>query len=230
MATNSSADYPVKFRVDSPEGPRNRLSVLLRPILALPILIIITLLTGQSDPSQYDYESYRGWEVAHPWRGGMNDMGPGMAGVGAGLGIATALMILFRRKYPRWWFDWNLELARFSARVGAYLLLLRDEYPSTDERQAVTLDLAYPDVPNELNRVLPLFKWLLVIPHYVVLAVLGALLAPVTFIGWIVILVTGRTPPWAFRYVEGVMRWGLRVAAYAFLLTTDQYPPFQFRQ
>lgn len=225
---NSSAGYPVQFQVDSPEGPRNRLSVLFRPILALPILIIITLLTGQNDPSQYD--SYRNWEVAHPWRGGMDDMGAGMAGVGAGLGIATALMILFRQKYPRWWFDWNLELTRFSARVGAYLLLLRDEYPSTDERQAVTLDIAYPDVPNELNRVLPLFKWLLAIPHYVVLAVLGALVAPVTFIAWIVILVTGRTPPWAFWYAEGVMRWGLRVAAYAFLLTTDQYPPFQLRQ
>lgn len=226
MATTSSS-YPVQFRVDYPEGPRNRLTVLVRVILALPILIIAHLLTGgASDPNQYS--SFGTMDFAHPgW--GMEDMGTGAAGVGAGLFLATALMILFRQKYPRWWFDWNLQLIRFTSRVSAYLFLLRDEYPSTDEEQAVTLEIAYPDVPNELNRVLPIFKWLLAIPHYVVLGVLTTVGVPVNIIGWIAILITGAQPQWVFRYVEGVMRWAVRVVAYSFLLTTDQYPPFQFR-
>jgi hypothetical protein len=137
------------------------------------------------------------------------------------------LMIVFRGKYPRWWFDWNLEISRFSARVGAYLFLLRDEYPSSDEQQAVTLEISYPDVQGQLNRVLPLFKWLLAIPHYIVLAILGIVSIFVVFIAWIAILITGRYPIWMFNYIVGLFRWGLRVAAYAFLLTTDQYPPFR---
>ena len=225
MAMNSSNGYPVQFRVDYPEGPRNRLSVLVRMILAVPILIIAGLLTGFGDTN--DFDRYRNWGWDWNWDGPR--MGAGAAGVAAGLSIATALMILFRQKYPRWWFDWNLELTRFTSRVSAYLLLLRDEYPSTDEQQAVSLDIAYPDVPNELSRVLPIFKWLLAIPHYVVLAVLGAVGTPVTIFGWIAILITGTQPQWVFRYVEGVMRWTIRVVAYAFLLTTDQYPPFQLR-
>lgn len=233
MATTSSG-YPVQFRVDYPEGPRNRLTVLVRPILALPILIIAHLLTGgASDPNQYSsFGNMGNMDFAHPW--GMDGldrmgMGTGAAGVGAGLFLATILMILFRRKYPRWWFDWNLQLIRFTSRVGAYLLLLRDEYPSTDEEQAVKVEIAYPDVPNDLNRVLPIFKWLLAIPHYVVLGVLTTVGVPVTIIGWIAILITGAQPQWVFRYVEGVMRWGTRVVCYSFLLTTDLYPPFQFR-
>lgn len=238
MATNgtTSSDYPVQFRVDYPEGPRNRLTVLVRPILALPILIIAHLLTGgaSGDPDQYtQYTSFENMDFAHPWGGDgmdrMGNLGPGAAGVGAGLFLATILMILFRGKYPRWWFDWNLQLTRFTSRVGAYLFLLRDDYPSTDEEQAVTVEIAYPDVPNELNRVLPIFKWLLGIPHYVVLGVLTTVGVPVNIIGWIAILITGAQPQWVFRYVEGVMRWAIRVGAYAFLLTTDRYPPFRFR-
>ena len=136
-------------------------------------------------------------------------------------------MILFRQKYPRWWFDWNLELSRFSTRVGAYLLLLRDEYPSTDERQAVTLDINYPDAENDLNRFLPLVKWLLAIPHLIILAVLGIVALLLTIIAWFAILIVGRYPRGMFAFVVGVYRWGTRVAAYAFLLTTDRYPPFR---
>ncbi len=134
-------------------------------------------------------------------------------------------MILFRQKYPRWWFNFALELSRFSARVGAYVLLLRDEYPSTDEAQAVQLDIDYPDA-TRLNRILPLFKWLLAIPHYVVLSVLGIVAAVMALISWISILVIGRQPRWAFDFLEGMMRWGWNVAAYAWLLTTDRYPRF----
>ena len=217
---NPSDSYPVQFRVEFPEGARNRGSVLVRLILAIPILIVASLLSGHSDPSQY--HTVGNWDLADS-----SSIATGAAGVGAGLAIATALMILFRQKYPRWWFNWNLELTRFSARIGAYLLLLRDEYPSTDEQQAVTLDIAYPDVPAELNRVLPLFKWLLAIPHYIVLSLLGIVVLPVSIVGWIVILVTGSQPRWIFEFMEGYLRWWLRVAAYAYLLTTDRYPPFR---
>ncbi len=213
MVDNASQAYPVRLSVDRPEGSRNRLSVFVRILLAIPILIIGALVTGSSQFGQADH----GW-----------DFGRTEALVGAvGLFLATALMILFRQKYPRWWFDWNLEVARFTTRINAYLLLLRDDYPSTDERQAVTVDIDYPDAKNDLNRVLPLFKWFLAIPHYIVLSVLGAASVVVAVLGWFAVLLTGALPTWMFRFLEGLLRWGLRVTAYAFLLTTDRYPPFR---
>lgn len=209
MTNDSSTDYPVQFRVEYPDGPRDRAAVLVRILLAIPILIIASLLSGSFAIPQQST--------------GMAGSEAGLAG--AGLTIATALMILFRQKYPRWWFDFVLALSRFSARIGAYLLLLRDEYPSTDEYQAVHLDIAYPDV-TELNRVLPLFKWLLAIPHYIVLSLLSVAALVIAVVSWVAILVTGEQPKWAFEFLEGLMRWAWRVAAYAFLLTTDRYPPF----
>ena len=207
--------YPVQFDVEYQEEGRNRLTALVRIILAIPIMIVIGLISssfvniGDPDPA---------------W-----DRGDASALIAAsGLWLATMLMIVFRAKYPRWWFDWNLEVSRFSARVGAYLFLLRDEYPSTDEHQAVTLDIAYPDVQEQLNRVLPLFKWLLAIPHYIVLAILGIVSLFVALFAWVAILITGRYPVWMFNYIVGVFRWGIRVIAYAFPLTTDRYPPFRF--
>ena len=207
--------YPVQFDVEYQEEGRNRLTALVRIILAIPIMIVIGLISssfvniGDPDPN---------------W-----DRGDTSALIAAsGLWLATMLMIVFRAKYPRWWFDWNLEVSRFSARVGAYLFLLRDEYPSTDEHQAVTLDIAYPDVQEQLNRVLPLFKWLLAIPHYIVLTILGIVSLFVALFAWVAILITGRYPVWMFNYIVGVFRWGIRVIAYAFLLTTDRYPPFRF--
>lgn len=113
--------------------------------------------------------------------------------------------------------------------VNVYLALLRDEYPSTDERQALRLDIRYPDAQRELNRWLPLVKWLLAIPHYVILFFLGiaALLAVV--ISWFAIVFTGRYPRALFDFVVGVLRWSARVAGYAFLLVTDAYPPFRLK-
>jgi hypothetical protein len=136
-------------------------------------------------------------------------------------------MILFRQKYPRWWFDWNLELLRFANRVGVYLALMDDRYPSTDEQQAVRLDYPYPDVPTELNRWLPLVKWLLAILHYIVLFFLGIAAVVVVIIAWFAILFTGRYPRGMFDFVEGVIRWNIRVVAYAIVLVTDRYPPFR---
>ena len=145
------------------------------------------------------------------------------------LTLPTLLLIVFRQKYPRWWYDWNLELLRFSNRIGAYLALMDDRYPSTDERQAVTLEFAYPDAKQELNRWLPLVKWLLAIPHYIVLFLLYIAVLVVVILAWFAILFTGRYPRGMFDFVEGVIRWHNRVVGYAFVLVTDQYPPFRLR-
>jgi hypothetical protein len=147
-------------------------------------------------------------------------------GITGGLFVATALMIVFRQRYPRWWFDFARELTRFGARVGAYLALLTDRYPSTVEEQSVHLEIDYPDAERDLNRWLPLVKWLLAIPHYIVLVVLGLVAFVVVVIAWVAILFTARYPRALFDFVVGVGRWSLRVAAYAFLLVTDRYPPF----
>ncbi len=136
------------------------------------------------------------------------------------------LMILFRKKYPKWLFDYQLELARFDARVIAYLGLLTDEYPSSDEEQTVHVEIAYPDAATELNRFMPLIKWLLAIPHFIVLWILNIVALLVTIIAWFAIMITGKYPSILFNFAVGVARWGLRVTSYAFLLTTDRYPPF----
>lgn len=142
------------------------------------------------------------------------------------LGLAPLLMILFRQKYPRWWFDWNLQLLRFTARVNTYLVLLTDEYPSTDDEQSVHLEMDYPNVEEDLNRWLPLIKWLLAIPHYIVLLVLGFVSLVLVVLSWFAIMFTGSFPRPFFDFVVGVLRWGYRVQAYVFLMVTDRYPPF----
>ncbi|MYD51461.1 MAG: DUF4389 domain-containing protein [Dehalococcoidia bacterium] len=210
MENNQDNAYPVQFNVDYPEGSRNRLTALVRIILAIPILIVVALVSGYTSSGNLTVDQATSPLV-----------------VGGVVWSATILMLLFRRKYPRWWFDWNLELQRFSARVGACLGLLRDEYPSTDEEQSVHLDIPYPAAEKDLNRFLPLVKWLLAIPHYIVLIILGLIAFIITIIAWLAILVLGRYPKGMFDFVVGVSRWGYRVAAYAFLLSTDRYPPFR---
>jgi len=205
-------EYPVQLAVEYPDRDLDRLTTLLRLFTAIPILIVLASVSGSSS-WQWSANGAKGAAFA---AGGLLFFGP-------------LLMILFRQKYPRWWFDWNQQLLRFSTRVSVYLSLMDDRYPSTDEQQAVRLDYPYPDAARDLNRWLPLVKWLLAIPHYVVLFFLeiGALL--VVIIAWFAILFTGRYPRGLFDYVEGVIRWGTRVAAYALLLVTDEYPPFRLR-
>lgn len=201
-------DYPVQFDVDYPDRPLNRLTTFLRLIVVIPIAIVLGLVSGQA----------------------MIPMGQTRAVLitaGGVLFLPVLLLLLFRRKYPRWWFDWNLELLRFSNRVSAYLALLRDEYPSTDEQQAVHLDIRYPDAERDLNRWLPLVKWLLAIPHFICLFFLGIAVFVVVVISWFAILFTGRYPRSLFGFVVGVMRWQNRVTGYAVLLVTDTYPPFR---
>jgi Domain of unknown function (DUF4389) len=204
------AGYPVQFSVDYPDRDLDRLTTLFRIFVAVPILIVLGLVSAAS----YEWSSQSSRHAAITVAGGLLFLGP-------------LLMILFRRKYPRWWFDWNRELLRFSNRVIVYLALMDDRYPSTDEEQSVHLDLPYPDVPRDLNRWLPLVKWLLAIPHYVVLFVLGISAVVVVIVAWFAILFSGRYPRGLFDFVEGVIRWQNRVLAYAILLTTDRYPPFR---
>jgi hypothetical protein len=201
------SDYPVSFAVDYPDRKLNRLTTFFRIFTVIPIAIVAGLIST----------IYAGGEEAGTW-------------LGSGVGILTlplVLMILFRKKYPRWWFDWNLELLRFTNRIGVYLALMDDRYPSTDERQAVHLDFTYPDAERELGRGWPLVKWLLAIPHYFVLFFLyiGVFFAVV--FAWFAILFTGRYPRGVFGFVEGVIRWHNRVVGYAFALVTDRYPPFR---
>jgi Domain of unknown function (DUF4389) len=201
--------YPVQFSVVYPDRDLDRLSTGLRILFAIPILIVLGAVGG-------------GWGS---WGAGGGEWMA--AGGGGALFFPTLLMIVFRQKYPRWWYDWNLELARFENRVGAYLGLLDDRYPSTDERQSVSLELPYPDAKHGLNRWLPLVKWFLAIPHYIVLAFLILAAIVCVIIAWFAILFTGRYPRGLFEFVVGVGRWSNRVSAYAFILVTDRYPPFR---
>ncbi len=207
MAQQQSV-YPVSLSIDYPDRNLNRLTTFFRLFTAIPIGIIIWLLAGGS--SQWDGGGGWSWQYA-------------IAGL---VFFPLVLMILFRQKYPKWWFDWNVALIKFGTRVEAYLALLRDEYPSTDEDQAVHIEIPYPDAKNELNRWLALVKWFLAIPHYIVLFFLGIAAIVSIVIAWFAILFTGRYPRGLFDFVVGVFRWCLRIAAYAFLLTTDRYPPF----
>jgi membrane protein YdbS with pleckstrin-like domain len=213
MATKKDL-YPASLDIDYPKK-LDRLTTFFRAIWAIPVLIILVLLTAAGNEG---FNNEAGKEMSK--NGG---------GIVAGLFAATALMILFQQRYPRWWFDFNLELNRFSMRVSAYLLLLTDLYPSTVEKQSVQLEIEYPDVKRDLNRWMPLVKWLLAVPHYVVLFVLTIAAVAATVIAWFAILFTGRYPQDLFNFVVGVNRWGLRVNAYAFLLVTDQYPPFSLK-
>jgi len=212
----AGGDYPVQFSVEYPDRDLNRLTTAFRIIVVIPILIVAASLGGMEG-------GWGGWGDGGGWGGGRTFA----IGGGGLLFLPPLLMILFRQKYPRWWFDWNIELLRFTNRVGVYLALMDDRYPSTDERQAVTLDFPYPDAKQGLNRWLPLVKWLLAIPHYIVLIFL-TIAAILCVIGaWFAILFTGRYPRGLFEFVLGVGRWANRVTAYAFILVTDQYPPFR---
>ena len=208
------ARYPARLDVQYPER-LNRVTTAFRLILIIPIAIVLGILSGGGTQSTQTASGE--WVTTTT------------AGVASGLFGATLLMILFRQRYPRWWFDFNLELTRFAARVGAYLLLLTDTYPSTVEHQSVALDVDYPDVEHDLNRGLPLVKWFLAIPHYIVLFFLAIGVFFVVIVAWFAILFTGRYPRGLFDYVVGVARWALRVNAYAFLLATDRYPPFSLQ-
>jgi hypothetical protein len=208
-----ASDYPARLEIDYPEL-HDRVTTFFRVFMVIPIAIVISVLTAGAIQTQTVYD-----KAGHVVR-------TSSGGITAGLFLATVLLILFRQRYPRWWFDFALELARFSTRIGAYVGLLTDQYPSTVEEQSVHLQIDYPDVERDLNRWLPLVKWLLAIPHFIVLFFLSVAAFFVVVFAWFSILFTGRYPRGLFDFVVGVARWSLRVQAYAFLLVTDRYPPF----
>jgi hypothetical protein len=211
-------EYAARLEIDYP-GELDRMTTFFRIIWVIPIAIILGLISAAGETVTNTVFLNQAGEV-------VNTTSETVGGLATGLATATALMIIFRQRYPRWWFDFSRELTRFETRVGAYMGLLTDQYPSTVEEQSVHLEIDYPDVENDLNRWMPLVKWFLAIPHYFVLFFLfiGAIFAVI--IAWFAILFTGQYPRGLFDYVVGFSRWCLRVGAYAFLLVTDEYPPF----
>ena len=209
-----SETYAARLDIDYPEK-LSRVTTFFRFILIIPIVIILSLLTATGNETIVSVTG----EVSTRTVGG----------IASALFVATALMIIIRRRYPRWWFDFAREMERFGARVVAYLVFLTDKYPSTVDEQSVHLEIDYPDVEKDLNQWMPLVKWFLAIPHYIVVAVLAAVAVVAIVISWLAILITGRYPRPLFNYVVGVARWALRVQAYAILLVTDQYPPFSLK-
>jgi hypothetical protein len=205
----SKVDYAAKVTIDYPDRLLNRTSSFFRIFMVIPIAIVLALLSSNG----FSWGQHHNWAV----------------GAASGVGIIflpTLLMILFRQKYPKWWFDFNLAITRFGARVGTYFALMTDAYPSTDEEQSVHLEINYPDVKKDLNRWLPLVKWFLAIPHYIVLCFIGIAAFVCIIVAWFAILFTGKYPRGIFDFVLGLYRWGLRVSAYAFILVSDKYPPF----
>jgi hypothetical protein len=211
--------YPARLNIDYQEK-LSRVTTIFRVILVIPILIILGILTSGSE-SVIQTVNAAGEVVGDTVSTG--------AGIVGSLFLVTLLLILFRKRYPRWWFDFALALNRFSLRISAYLALITDRYPSTEDEQNIHLDLDYPNAQTDLKRGMPLVKWFLAIPHYVILFFLWIAVLFVVVISWFAIIFTGRYPRGLFDFVVGVMRWTWRVQAYALLLATDKYPPFELR-
>lgn len=199
--------YPIDLHVAYQNRELNKTTTFFRLFTAIPILILLSTVTGLIGSSG-DWAHFAGV-------------------VGGMLVLPVFLMLVFQHKYPRWWFDFNYQLTCFIARVDVYLLLIDDRYPSTDEEQGVRIKMDYPDAERELSRFLPIIKWLLALPHLVILWFLWIGVFFGTIYAWFMILFTGRYPTDIFDLVVGVMRWTLRVHAYCVLLVTDEYPPFR---
>ncbi len=210
---DQTARYPVEFSVAYPDRPLNRLTTAFRLITVIPIGIVIASIGGGNTR----------------WGSAGHTTTIALGGTAGLLFVPPLLMIVFRQKYPRWWFDWNLELLRFSNRVTAYVALLDDRYPSTDEHQSVTLEFPYPDAKEGLSRWLPIVKWLLAIPHFIIVGLLSIAAFFAVVLAWFAILFTGRYPRGLFNFVVGVLRWWNRVVGYAVVLVTDEYPPFRLK-
>jgi hypothetical protein len=213
-----STEYAARLEIDYPDK-LDGLTTLFRLLLIIPIAIILGLISGSGETVAVTVVVNAAGEVIEKSEETARQLASSLC-------LATALMIVFRQRYPRWWFDFSRELIRFGTRVVAYLLLLTDRYPSTVEEQSVHLDIDYPDVTRDLNRWLPLVKWLLVIPHYFALVFLSLAAFLAVIVAWFAILAAGQYPKVLFDFIVGVLRWHLRVTAYAFLLVTDRYPPF----
>ena len=141
---NKTAGYAARLEVDYPEK-LDRLTTFFRILWIIPIAIILGLISGAGETITNTVFLNEAGEVIRRTQ-------QTAGGLVVGLVAATALMILFRQLYPRWWFDFSRELTRFEARVGAYAALLTDRYPSTVDEQSVHLEIDYPNVETDLNR------------------------------------------------------------------------------
>lgn len=188
------ADYAARLDVNYP-GRSNRLTVLIRLILAIPVIIIVGLINGT-----------RIMQLV--W-------------------LLVVLALLIVKRYPEILWTVQSWFAVFSTRTTLYIDLLADGYPWNDD-PTVRIELDEPD-GSQLSRFLPLIKWLLALPHYIVLALLGIVAFVCIVLAWLAILITGSYPAPLFNFVLGVNRWGFRVNAYVFVLNTDRYPPFSLK-
>lgn len=188
-------------------GPRNRLTVFFRFIIVIPFIFLASMLSGSSlsDSNGNDW----------------------MMSGGSALLFGLVIVILFSATYPVWILTFIHGLQAFEVKIGVYGLLLRDELPSLDDRPYA--QVLYPDIEGgrKINRFLPLVKWFLAIPHYIVLFFTGIGVFVVTALAWFAILFTGKYPQSFAPYVIGWLKYYNRVIGYAFALVTDEYPQFR---
>ncbi|NYT27503.1 MAG: DUF4389 domain-containing protein [Candidatus Thiodubiliella endoseptemdiera] len=201
---SDNTNYPAQLNIKYNDSS-NRVTVFFRLLLVIPAALIIALLSG----FLVEGNNSNALQVG-----------------GGFLFLPIMLMIVVRGKYPKWWFDWVCELSKLSYRILAYSMLLTDKYPSVDEEQDIGLVLKYPDVKKELNRYLPLIKWLLAAPHFLILIVIYAAIFVLSPVIWLTVLIMGKMPETLFNFLVGFLRYNFRVSAYAILLITDKYPPF----
>jgi len=197
----------VKTIVKIKHKDRNRTTVFWRGILAFPVIIFVATFT------QATFAENDSW-------------GFGTTGV---IVIPALLAIVVRGKYPSYVLTFNHALVELSTRLAAYVLILNDKYPSIEANSKVAV--LFPDVEGgkKLNRWLPLVKWFLAIPHYIVGAVYLVISLVVTFIAWIQTSITGKYPEWAGEIVLGTISYWNRVQGYMLLLVTDKYPTFRLK-
>jgi hypothetical protein len=193
----------VKTDIKIKHKDRNRTTVFWRGILAFPVIIFVATFNV-----------------------GMGTSGIGAAGV---IVIPALLAIVFRGKYPSYVLTFNHALIELSTRLAAYVLILNDKYPSIEGNSKV--EVTFPDVDggSKLHRGLPLVKWFLAIPHYIVGAVYLVISLGATLIAWVQTSITGRYPEWAGEIVLGTISYWNRVQGYMLLLVSDKYPSFKLK-
>ncbi len=227
----ANEDYPARLHIDYPERS-SRLATLFRLILVIPIYLLFALVSGTMGLPYEPVGFLPNFCTACPndeyWHVS-NLIGQITGNVFLSLFLGTMFMIVLRKKYPRWWFEFVYAMNKFAGRLWAYFTLLTDQYPSTDEEQTYHLRVDFPDVENELNRWLPLVKWALAIPHYIMIGFLSIGIILATIIAWFAILITGKYPRPLFDFVVGSYRFFIRVYAYSIWLVTDRYPPFSLK-
>jgi hypothetical protein len=192
----------IETQIDVSLTERNRLTALFRIILVMPALLFLASFSPDSAFSEDNIGIYAGL-----------------------LALPAALAIVIRQVYPSYVLAFNEALLSLQTRVDAYLLLLTDEYPSIEENDVVSV--TFPEVDaKQLNRWLPLIKWLLALPLYLVGIVYVIYAAVLTVIAWFSVLFTGNYPEFCAEGVVGTIAYWNRVAGYALLMVTDEYPTF----